>query len=229
MVRTSDPSPARVGRKGTRHEAACRPRKNMPSSTSMTSTRPCWRAARQCGSSAMESSVTKPHTTLRTLPVAHSSPTSGPPYATTVRSVTSDRQMARTTAMGLRREPQPPMPMVMPERSSLTMSSTVVRLSDIRPSLRGVGVALLDEGGPLLVGYPAHMKLVGEALFVAIAALHVDGVDAVERLLGPADDRRALGGDVGGQLECGRMEALGRHHRGDRSIGRELRGRDRLR
>ena len=37
--------------------------------------------------------------------------------------------MARTTAMGLRREPQPPMPMVMPERSSPTMSSTVVRLS----------------------------------------------------------------------------------------------------
>ena len=32
--------------------------------------------------------------------------------------------MARTTAMGLRREPQPPMPMVMPERSSPTMSST---------------------------------------------------------------------------------------------------------
>ena len=37
--------------------------------------------------------------------------------------------MARTTAMGLRRDPQPPMPMVMPERSSPTMSSMVVRLS----------------------------------------------------------------------------------------------------
>ena len=37
--------------------------------------------------------------------------------------------MARTTAMGLRREPQPPMPIVMPERSSPTMSSMVVRLS----------------------------------------------------------------------------------------------------
>ena len=107
----------------------------MPSSTSMTSTRPCWRAARQCGSSAMESSVTKPHTTLRTLSAAQSSPTSGPPYATTVRSVRSERQMARTTAMGLRREPQPPMPIVMPERSSPTMSSTVVRLSAIRSSL----------------------------------------------------------------------------------------------
>ena len=45
--------------------------------------------------------------------------------------VRSERQMARTTAMGLRREPQPPMPIVMPERSSPTMSSTVVRLSAI--------------------------------------------------------------------------------------------------
>src|SRR5580700_6544432 len=105
-----------------------------------------------------------------------------------VRSVRSERQMARTTAMGLRREPQPPIPMVMPERSSLTMSSTVVRLSDIRPSRRGVGVALLDEGGPLLVGHAAHVQLVGEALLVAVAALDVDRVDAVERLLGPADD-----------------------------------------
>src|SRR5271165_5845003 len=122
--------------------------------------------------------------------------------------------MARTTAMGLRREPQPPMPIVMPERSSLTMSSTVVRLSAISGSLRGVGVALLDEGGPLLVGHAAHVELVGEALLEAVAALHVDRVDPVERLLGPADDRRALGGDVAGQLERGRPEAVGRHHRG---------------
>ena len=51
----------------------------MPSSTSITSTFPCWRAARQWGSRAMESRVTKPHTTLRTFPLAQSSPTSGPP------------------------------------------------------------------------------------------------------------------------------------------------------
>src|ERR1700733_1977664 len=106
--------------------------------------------------------------------------------------------MARITAIGFRREAPPPLPTVMPERSSPTMSSTVVRLSDIRPSLRGVGVALLDEGGPLLVGHAAHVKLVGEALLVAIAALDVDGVDAVEGLLGPADDARALGGDLSG-------------------------------
>ena len=68
-----------MGKKGTRQAAACSPRKNMPSSTSITSTRPAWRAARQWGSRAMESRVTNPQTTLRTLPVAHSRPTSGPP------------------------------------------------------------------------------------------------------------------------------------------------------
>src|SRR5271157_4406709 len=118
--------------------------------------------------------------------------------------------MARTTAMGLRREPHPPIPMVMPERSSPTMASTVVRLSAITCSFRGVGVALLDEGGPLLVGHTAHVQLVGEPLFEAVAALHVDRVDPVERLLGPADDGRALGGDVAGQLEGGRTEAVRR-------------------
>ena len=97
-----------------------------------------------------------------------------------------------------------------------------------RPSgahCRGVGVALLDEGGPLLVGHAAHVELVGEALLEAVAALHVDGVDAVERLLGPPDDGRALGGDLGGQLECGRPEAVRRHHRGHRAVGRPARRR----
>ena len=37
--------------------------------------------------------------------------------------------MARTSDMGLRREAQPPMPMVMPLRSSPTTSSSVIRLS----------------------------------------------------------------------------------------------------
>src|SRR5580700_11016832 len=109
--------------------------------------------------------------------------------------------MARTTAMGLRRDPQPPMPMVMPERSSPTMSSMVVRLSPTASSprsRRGVGVALLDEGGPLLVGHAAHVQLVGEALLEAVAALDVDRIDPVERLLGPPNDGGALLGDVGG-------------------------------
>ena len=37
--------------------------------------------------------------------------------------------MARTMLIGLRREPQPPMPMVMPSRSSATTSSSDMRLS----------------------------------------------------------------------------------------------------
>ena len=37
--------------------------------------------------------------------------------------------MARTSDIGLRRDPQPPMPMVMPLLSSATTSSSVMRLS----------------------------------------------------------------------------------------------------
>ncbi|SKV80863.1 Uncharacterised protein [Mycobacteroides abscessus subsp. abscessus] len=48
---------------------------------------------------------------------------------TTVKSVMSERRIARTKAIGLRREPQPPRPMVIPLRSSATTSSSVVRLS----------------------------------------------------------------------------------------------------
>ncbi len=47
----------------------------------------------------------------------------------------SDRRRARTRDIGLRREPQPPIPIVIPERSSDTTSSSVMRLSamDILP------------------------------------------------------------------------------------------------
>ena len=86
--------------------------------------------------------------------------------------------MARTAAMGLRRDPQPPMPMVIPLRNSPTSSSSDSRLSAMVPdsvrsvggvmaTVGGVGVALLDEGGPLLVGHAGHMELVGEALLEA--------------------------------------------------------------
>ena len=37
--------------------------------------------------------------------------------------------MARTMLIGLRREPHPPIPIVMPSRSSATTSSSVIRLS----------------------------------------------------------------------------------------------------
>src|ERR1700733_8492003 len=138
--------------------------------------------------------------------------------------------MARTAAMGLRREPQPPMPMVIPERSSATMSSTLPRLSLIGPgSFRRVGVALLHEGGALLVGHAAHVQLVRESLLEAVAALDVDGIDAVERLLGPADDGRTLRRDVRGQLECGGPETSARYDRRHRSVGGKLGRTDGLR
>ena len=46
-----------------------------------------------------------------------------------MRSFADDRQSARTRAIGLRREPQPPMPTVMPSCTSATISSMVTRLS----------------------------------------------------------------------------------------------------
>ena len=57
---TSEPSPARVGRNGSRHAAAYSAQRSMPSSYSVTATAPAWRADRKWGSSAMESSDTKP-------------------------------------------------------------------------------------------------------------------------------------------------------------------------
>jgi hypothetical protein len=77
--RMSEPRPARVGRNGTRHAAAWRPRYSMPSSYSSASTAPLSLARRKLGSSGMESSETNPNTTFLTFPAAHSRPTSGPP------------------------------------------------------------------------------------------------------------------------------------------------------
>ena len=51
----------------------------------------------------------------------------------------SERSSSRTSDMGLRREPHPPMPMVMPLRSSDTTSASVVRLSGIATWPSGVG------------------------------------------------------------------------------------------
>src|SRR5436190_18954325 len=109
---------------------------------------------------------------------------SGPPYETTVRSRSGERRISRTIDMGLRREPQPPMPMVMPSRNWATTSSSVSVLSGTKASLRELGVALVDERVARLVGHARQVELEGEALLEAVAALHVDGVDAVERFLG---------------------------------------------
>ena len=79
MSRIADPSPARQGRNETRIAAARKPHCSIPSSSSIASTVPAWRAARKCGSSGMVSSDTKPYTILRACPVAQSIPMSGPP------------------------------------------------------------------------------------------------------------------------------------------------------
>jgi hypothetical protein len=71
---------------------------------------------------------------LRTLSAAHNSPTSGPPNDTMVRSRSGERRIARTSDIGLRREPQPPMPMVMPSESRATTSASLMRLSAMTSS-----------------------------------------------------------------------------------------------
>src|SRR5438445_3656297 len=53
--------------------------------------------------------------------------------------------MARTIDIGFRRDPQPPMPMVMPSSSSATTSSSLMRLSAIAPILTS---SQLADGRP---------------------------------------------------------------------------------
>src|SRR6185295_13078717 len=100
----------------------------------------------------------------------------------------------RTTDIGLRREPHPPIPTVMPERSSATASSSVQRLSFT--SRRRVGAALGDEGVAVLVGDAGQVELEREALLVAVRPLDVPQVDAVQALLRSADHGGGLGGDL---------------------------------
>src|SRR5690348_5570843 len=106
--------------------------------------------------------------------------------------------MARTSAIGLRRDPQPPIPIVMPERSSPATSSGL--MTAMRSPLP------VDERLAGGVRYAAEVEFEGESLFVPVGALDVDRIDAVQRLLGQPDDRRVLGGDLGGDRPrtCGR-------------------------
>src|SRR5438094_5951689 len=93
--------------------------------------------------------------------------------------------------IGLRLEPHPPMPTVIPSRSSSTTSASVVRLS---------AIGLADEGIARPVALARQVQLEGEALLEPVAALDVNRVDAVERLLGRPDDATALRGDGLGHL-----------------------------
>src|SRR5512139_3681664 len=231
----SEPSPARVGMNGSRCAAASRPNMNMPSSYSVNSMVPRCRALRKCGSSGTESSVTNGATTRRTFPVAHSRPTSGPPYDTSVRSRRSERKIARTRAIGLRREPQPPIPIVMPLSSDPTMSSIETVLSVVADVADVAGVTELTAVSALLLGDEvvavlvtgAHqVELEREALLVAVAAVNVDRVDAVQRLLGPADDVRVLVSDLGGDGEGGVAQPVTRNDLEHGAEGVEFGGRD---
>src|SRR5437660_1382972 len=95
--------------------------------------------------------------------------------------------MARTSDMGLRRDAQPPIPIVIPSWSEATASSSVHRLSATL-LLREVGcLARLHERIAGLVGDARQVELEGETLLVAVAALDVHRVDPVERLLGRPD------------------------------------------
>src|SRR5262245_33750565 len=97
--------------------------------------------------------------------------------------------------MGLRREPQPPMPMVMPRRGSAATASSVLRLSVMsRGGCRSfrVGVAPFHERVAQLVGDAGKVELEGETLLEPVGAFDVPKVDAVEALLRGTDDRRRL-------------------------------------
>src|SRR5688572_21140312 len=107
-----------------------------------------------------------------------------------VRSVRSGRRrIASTSAIGLRRLAHPPTPMVIPASRPATASSAVHRLSAIVYELVPGPVALTEQ-----------VQLEGEALLEAVAALHVDRIDAVQRLLRSTDHGRRLGGYLCGNL-----------------------------
>src|SRR4051812_13107314 len=115
------------------------------------------------------------------------------------------------------------MPIVMPLRSSPTASSIVVRLSgtgSVRVA-RPV-VTPVDEGIAGLVRGAGEVELEGEALLVAVGPAYVDRVDAVERLLGRADDDRVDRGDLRGHLARRVSELLAGHDLEDAAVGCEL-------
>src|SRR5271154_7212428 len=136
--------------------------------------------------------------------------------------------MARTNAMGLRRDPQPPIPIVMPLRSFATASSRVVRLSaTMRRSSSLFAIALLYSSSPaslffalrgtgervaVLGGLPGQVELEGKALLHAVTGVDPLHVDQVQRLLGRADDASVLSGDVARHPQGGFVEFLARHH-----------------
>src|SRR5690348_15845104 len=103
--------------------------------------------------------------------------------------------MARTSAIGLRRDPQPPIPTVMPERSSPATSSA------LRTVTRSP--VPVDERLAGRVGDPGEVELEGAPLLVPVGALDVDRVDAVQRLLSQPGGGWVLGGVLARQGDPG--------------------------
>src|SRR5690242_5324187 len=102
------------------------------------------------------------------------------------------------------------MPTVIPSRSSATISSIVMRLSRTVFSalLLGLGLGRAGELVPFLVGGSGEVDLEGEALLVAVGALDVDGVDAVQGGLGGSHHGGVLGRDLGRDFEGSLVELL---------------------
>src|ERR1700731_2239185 len=143
------------------------------------------------------------------------------------------RSMARTNAIGLRRDPQPPMPIVIPLRSCATASSRVVLLSGTMrrspPQAGGTPTSslLLSSSSPaalllalrrtgkrvaVLVGNPGEIEFEGKALLHAVTGVDALDVDEVQRLLGRADNPGVLGSNVARHPQRGFVELLPRHH-----------------
>src|SRR4051794_34577407 len=124
-------------------------------------------------------------------------------------------------AIGFRREPHPPTPIVMPSRSSRTMSSTVARLSGIAGPL----VALVDERIARLVRDAGEVELECEALLEAVRPLHVNRIDPVQRLLRRDYDAPIESSDLRSGLKSGIAQLITRYDAQHRAISVQVLGR----
>src|SRR6058998_2395355 len=113
-----------------------------------------------------------------------------------VRSLSGERRISRTRAIGLRRGPQPPMPTVMPSFSCATTSAALICLSAMAssPLLRDAEVvAPQTHAGELLHGVraPVDHRAAAAVLDVEVRRrLHVEGSHSI---VGVLTQRRAQG------------------------------------
>ena len=154
------------------------------------------------------------------MPARTSSPTSAPPQLTRVRS----RQVGAEDRadQGHRLASRPPAA----DADGHAVAQLGDHLVDGHPLVAGrahcfdfsVPASAPQELVAQLVGDPGEVELHGEALLEPVALVDVDRVDAVERLLGGADDPGVLGGDLGGHGERGVVEPVAGDHLEDRAV-----------